>query len=158
MPVCSFMISLFTWRFLFPIKYTIIHSSTFEFLNVPLSDSPLWCFQWSDRLCLLGAASSWLTCTRWPLRLALFLIYAVLLTPSLNLPPTTSPPFSPFSCSVLRGWGQWRMAQVAMTTLGALTARMASMEAVNSCVSSRSCPSKMTPVPATYSCFVGENN
>lgn len=49
------------------------------------------------------------------------------------------------------------MAQVAMTTPEALTARMASMEDVNSCVSSSSCPLKMTPVPATYSCFAGEN-
>lgn len=92
---------------------------------------------------------------------SLSLIYAFFLTLSLHLSPTTSPlslSLSLLSCSVLRGWGQWRMAQVAMTTPGALTARMASMEAANSCVSSSSCPSKMTPVPATCSCFAGENN
>lgn len=50
------------------------------------------------------------------------------------------------------------MAQVAMTTPGALTVRMASMEVVNSCVSSSLCPLKMTQVPATYSCFAGENS
>lgn len=50
------------------------------------------------------------------------------------------------------------MAQVAMTTPGASTARMASMEAVNSCVSSSLCPLKMTPVPATCLCFAGEDN
>lgn len=50
------------------------------------------------------------------------------------------------------------MAQVAMTTPGALTVRMASMEVVNSCVSSSLCPLKMTQVPAMYSCFAGENS
>lgn len=50
------------------------------------------------------------------------------------------------------------MAQVAMTTPGALTVRMASMEVVSSCVSNSLCPLKMTPVPAMYSCFAGENS
>lgn len=114
-------------------------------------------------ICLLGPDWSWLKCTRWPLRLWLFLSFPNLCLPTHPLPVSLSHhlPFlslSLFSCSVLRGWGQWRMAQVAMTTPAALTARMASMAAVNSCVSSSLCPLKMTPVLTTCSCFVGEKS
>lgn len=89
---------------------------------------------------------------------------SLLLSPSFMPSSFLPPPFSlslsrsHFPRSVLRGWGQWRMAQVAMTTPGASTARTASMEAASSCVFSSSCPSTMTRVPATCSCFAGENS
>lgn len=91
-----------------------------------------------------------------PLPNLLFPLLLHLLT--VSLPSLLLLPLNIFSCSVLRGWGQWRMARVAMTTPEASTARMASMVAASSCVSSSSYPSKMTPVPAMCSCFVGENN
>lgn len=76
--------------------------------------------------------------------------------PSSSL-PLSLPTRSHFSRSVLRGWGRWRMVQVAMTTPGASTARTASTEAASSCVCSSLCPWKTTPAPATCSCFAGEN-
>lgn len=45
-----------------------------------------------------------------------------------------------------------------MTTRGVSTVRTATTEGANSCVSSSLWPWKMTPVPATCSCFVGEND
>lgn len=117
-------------------------------------------------LCLLSAFWSWLKCAVRPL--CFFLSFSVpnqglSLAFSLSLHASLSPPSPSDSelllpCSVLRGWGQWRMARVAMTTPGALTARMASMGAANSCACSSLCPSKMTQVPAMCSCFAGENN
>lgn len=135
-----------------------------SFVQTLLSTSPHLSFR-SHHLCLLFAFYSWLKCTIWPLRLTLLSPLPNLLFPRsfyASLPSLSRLfsffPWIPFSRSVLRGWGQWRMARVAMTTPEASTARMASMADASSCVSSSSYLSKMTLVPAMCSCFVGENN
>lgn len=120
--------------------------------------------------CLIWPERYWLKCTCWPQLQTFFsflpnlcvLLHTCCVYVYLSHTHTyTRHPFLPlslFSCSVLQGWGQWKMAQVAMTTPGASTARTASTEDVNSCVFSSLCPSKTTPVPATCSCFAGENH